>query len=498
MTSLSSRKGERGFPYEKVLIADAFLIIGFTLLSFGLGLSFYHVPVVPQDNVTSLIFENSYSQNFSFQLGEGDTLLVGVKSYATANLTLLLTHGVDPQPLLVLMASASSSLVNFSYRATGAGEYKVIVFENLTDPSNRATYCDVEVMSITALSSPVRPYLVYGITLVCAGLISLIYSRKTRVKVSEAKEWSEWRSYALPTVFLVSSIGFALLSSWFITISPSQMGITEDVLLLVFSAANVYSLLVAMTTLQGGSLLVFLRTLLIAIIVWIATVSLLIYLLPSIFASSLYYWDPLVFLKSLQGLANMGSTLFQVETLVIILVIFYCLSFHYGNQRVYSCLLEVQAVEAGTLKGLFRKLESTLRKKNLEEFFNRLREEDLEASVFLFFLLSDHIASGVNSFTYHSAIADRREIFSKDIYERKPVEKVLQPLGYMKVIGEERFKTFKLQTNRPSVSRLVALFKEIGNRGEKEDLARWAGVSLLKERRKKYSGLTKEKESLSE
>nr|MDO8099163.1 hypothetical protein [Candidatus Njordarchaeota archaeon] len=496
MTSVSSRKGDRSFPYEKMLMADAFLIVGFTLLSFGLGLSFYHVPVIPQDEAGNyLSLENSYSQNFSFQLEQGDTLLVGVKAYAPVNLTLLLTHDVNPQPLLVLRAGASVSLINFSYRATVAGEYKVIVFENTTDPSNRATYCDFEIMSIVALSSPVRPYPFYGIVLVCAGLLSLVYSKKTGMKVREVEEWFEWSGYILPVVFLISSIGFALLSSWFIVTSPSQIGVVEGVLLVMFSAANVYSLLVAVTTSQGRSLLLFLRSILVASIAWIAIVSLLIYLLPSIISSGLYYWDPSVFLSSLETLANMGSTLFQVESLVAMLVVFYCLSFHYGNQRAFSYLLEVEAVEAGTLKGLSRKLDGALRKKDLEEFFNRLREEDLEASVFLFFLLSDHIASRINSFTYHSAIAERRSIFSKDIYDRKPVEKVLEPLGLMKVIGGERFKTFKLRSNRPNVIRLLNLFKESDNKGEKDKVAEWAGVTLLRERRMKYSGLTREKES---
>jgi hypothetical protein len=493
--TMSSRRANGTPPYEKMLTADALLIIGLILLSFGLGLSFYHVPTVPQDNVTSLIVENGYSQNVSFQLNQGDTLLVGVKPFALANLTLVLTRDSDPKPLLTKKAGSSGSLVNFTYKVNASAEYNVFVIENLTDPSNKPTYCDIEIMSIVTLSSPLRPYVAYGIALVCVSLVSLVYTRKIRVKAKNVEEWSEWRGYVLPVVFLISSIGFALLSSWFIITSPSQLGVVEALLLVVFSAANVYSLLVAVTTSQGKPLLVFQRSLLVAVVVWIATMSLLIYLLPSVVGSGLYYWNPSAFLTSLEGLSNMGATLFQIESLLAILVVFYCLSFHYGNQRAFTYMLEIETVEAGTLKGLSRELESALRKNNLERFFSKLKEVDLESSVFLFFLLSDHTASRVNSFTYHSAIAERRNVFSKDIYERKPVEKVLEPLGLIKIIGGERLKTFKLQTSRPNVVRLVNLFKESEKKGQKDKVSEWAGVNLLRERRMKYSGLTERKES---
>jgi hypothetical protein len=379
--------------------------------------------------------------------------------------------------------------------ATTSGEYRVTVFENLMAPSNRAVYCDVEVMSIITLSYPFRPYLVYGIGLVCAGFASLVYSRRIAVNIRKGAEWSDWRSYSLPTVFLISSIGFALLAAWFIVTNSSQTGAVQGVLLVAFSATNVYSLLVSMTTLRGRSLLFFLRALLIAALVWIATVSLLIYLLPTFLTSSLYNLAPAVFLNSLQALAGIGSTIFQIETLLAILVFLYCMSFHYGNQRAYRHLLDVEAIEAGTLTGLLKKLESALRERNLELFFRMLREKDLESAVLLFFLLSDHVESRANSFTYHGAIMDRRDIFSKDIYERKPVETVLQPLGLVRVTGGERFKAFRLQADRPNTNRLIALFKELTSKGKKDDIAGWAGVHILRERRMKYAGLKKTENS---
>jgi hypothetical protein len=142
-----------------------------------------------------------------------------------------------------------------------------------------------------------------------------------------------------------------------------------------------------------------------------------------------------------------------------------------------------------------KKLENSLAKKNLEEFFEKLRNHDLEASAFLYFILSDHVNSGTSSFTYHSTISDRREVFSKDIYERDPAQKVLQPLGYLKISGEGRFKKFQLQADKPIVNRLITLYRNTATTAEKSSLAKWAGVDLLRQRRMRYSGLLKEDES---
>jgi hypothetical protein len=142
-----------------------------------------------------------------------------------------------------------------------------------------------------------------------------------------------------------------------------------------------------------------------------------------------------------------------------------------------------------------KKLDNSLGKKNLADFFEKLRNQDLEASAFLYFILSDHVNSGINSFTYNSTNSDRREVFSKDIYERDPAQKVLQPLGYLKIFGKGRFKTFQLQVGKPTVNRLIALYRNTASTAEKSRLANWAGVDLLKQRRMRYSGLLKEDDS---
>ncbi|WXG46242.1 MAG: hypothetical protein WED05_06190 [Candidatus Atabeyarchaeum deiterrae] len=480
-----------------MLVADAFFIIGCILLSFGAGFSFYHIPAEAIDDVIPLIVENNYSQNFSTYLSPGDTLSIGVKPYAAANLTLVL---LDPgsNPLWSIEANYAGSPLNLTYNADGAGNYMVIVFENLSKSSNKPVYCEVEIMSVLAPSSSIRPYIIYGIVLILIGFASVVYSRKTGVKVKDVEEWHNWRSYFLPSLFLASTIGFALISSTYLSMSYIQVSPMESVILVVFPALNVFTLLFGMGTLQGRPLQIFRKALFVAILAWIIIPSLVMYLIPYVVASNLYNWNPDLFVRSVQSLAGMNSALFGIETLVVIVVIAYGLSLQYSKHRVYGYILEVEAIEPGNLDSLMRRLGSALGKNSLEEFFKKLREQDLETSVFLYFLLSDYVESGVNSFTYHGVIADRRNVFSKDIYERKPAEKILRPLGYLRVIGEDRFKTFSLQTERPSVSRLTALFKSVTKRDGKESIEKWAGVNLLKERRRKYSGLTKEKGILNE
>jgi hypothetical protein len=482
----------RGASYEKMLVADTFLIIGCILLSFGLGLSFYYVPVSAQDSITTLVPSNSYSQNFTVHLDQGDTLVLGVKPYALANISLLLMDA-GSQPKVRLQASEAGALLNFTYTAGAGGDYRIQVLENLTDPSNRPVSCQLEAMSVVFFASPARPYVFYGVLVVAFGFASLIFSRRTGVKTKDLGEWFEPRGYILPSVLLVSTIGFALLFSIYILVGSSQLGMIGDLFLVAFSALNIYSLLVGITTLQGKPLMVFLKMLFISIAVWFVTLSLLVILLPSIFLQSTPYWDLGVFLTFMEGLAELSSAFNQVVTLVIILVIAYCLSYRYGKHRIYSHQIDTELVEAGTLKELQRELESAVGKKSLEEFFGKLRDKNLEASVFLFYILSDHVSIRMNSFTYHSIIADRRDVFSKDIYERDPAQAILQPLGFLKVSGKGRFKRYRLRANEPVVNRLITLFKENAQGGGVENLSEWSGVDLLKERRMRYAGQLKDK-----
>jgi hypothetical protein len=491
MSSLSDRRSGRSSSYEKMLVADTFLIIGCILLSFGAGLSFYYIPVTAQDVVAPLAPDNSYSRNFTIHLDQGDALLLGAKPYALANISLVLGNA-DFKTILVFVSSEPGSFLNFSYTASIAGDYKIVVLENLTVPSNRPVYCEVEVMSVQVLGSPFRPYVIYGVVLVLVGFVSLLYSGRSRVRTPELDEWYDRKDYFLPILLFASTIGFASLFSLYAVLGSNQLGVIGDILLVAFPALNVYSLLVGIITLQGEPLLIFLRTLLLSIVTWISSFSLLVYLLPSILLGYSYTWDLNVFLRSMEGLATMSTVFLEVETLLVIIVLAYCLSYRYGRHRIYSYQLETEVVEAGTVGGLMKKLESSLGKKDLEDFFRKLRDRDLEASAFLYFILSDRVNSGISSFTYHSIISDRREIFSKDIYERDPAQKILQPLGYLKVSGKGRFKTYQLQVDKPIVNRLIALFKNIATTTEKDNLAKWAGVYLLKQRRMRYSGLLKE------
>jgi hypothetical protein len=493
MSSVNERKSGKSFSYEKMLIADTFLIIGCILISFGAGLSFYYTPIAAQDTVTTLAADNNYSNNFTMHLDQGDRLVLGAQPYALANLTLVL-ESTDSKPILVYMTSEAGALLNLTFVATVSGNYGIVVLENLTTTSNRGLDCDVGIMSILVLGSPARPYLVYGIALILVGLVALLYSRRSGIKSGKLEGWYDRKDYFLPSLLVLSAIGFASLFSMYVALGSDQFGELGNILLVVFSAMNAYSLLVGVITLQGKPLLVFLRALLLSIVAWILSASILIDLLPSVLLEYSYTWDLGLFLRSMQGLSAMDSIFVEVEAILAVVVLVYCLSYRYGRHRIYTYQLDVELVEAGTLSGVAKKLGNSLGKKDLEGFFVKLRSQDLEASVFLYYILLDHINSGTNSFTYHSTIAERREVFSKDIYERDPAQKILQPLGYLKVSGEGRFKTYQLRVDQPIVGKLIALYRSAVSPEEKSNLSRWAGVDQLKQRRMRYSGLLKEGE----
>jgi hypothetical protein len=490
MTSPGSSSVGQSTSYEKMLVADTFLIIGCILLSFGLGLSFYSVPINAQDSVTTLDSSNAYSLSFPVHLDKGDILVLGVKPYASANVSLLLVDA-GSHPIVEYQTSQPGALLNFTYTTVASGEYVIRVLENLTDPSNRAVTCQLEAMSVVSLVSPARPYIFYGVILVAVGVASLLFSKRVGVRVKDPSEWYDSRGYVLPSLLLVSTIGFAALFSIHMLSGSVQLGIVTDLLLVAFSALNICALLLGITTLQDKPLTIFLRLLFICIAVWFAALSILVVLLPSIFLQSAPYWDLGLFLSSVEGIATLNSAFSQIVTLVVIIVIAYCLSYRYGKHRIYSYQVETELVDAGTLKELLRELETALGRKNLQEFFGKLKDKNLEASVFLFYILSDHARTGANSFTYHSIIAGRRDVFSKDIYERDPAQTILKPLGFLKVSGAGRFRRHRLQIREPVVNRLINLFKEAVEKGEMNDVSKWSGVSLLKERRMRYAGQLK-------
>jgi len=425
-------------------------------------------------------------------LDQGDRLLLGIKPYALANLSLVL-FDVGAQPVVSLQTSEVGAFLNLTYLASARGDYAIHVLENLTDPSNRAVSCELEIMLVVFPVDPVRPYVLYGIALVGFGLVALVYSKRAGVKTKYRGEWYEPRSYLLPALFLGSTIGFALIFSMYVLVGSSLSGTLSDALLVAFSALNICSLLIGIVALHEKPLIVFLETLLISIAVWFGTLGLLVILLPSILVQSAPYWDPGVFLRTMGGLTALNSAFYQVTAIAVIMVIAYCLSFRYGKHRVYSYQVDTEIVEAGTLKELLRKLEGSIGRKNLEEFFQELREKDLEASAFLFFLMSEHTKTGTNSFSYHSVIAHRRDVFSKDIYERDPAQKILQPLGLLRVSGKGRFKRYKLLVGNPIVNRLIVIFKGISEKGGLESLAEWSGVEMLRQRRMRYAGELREK-----
>jgi hypothetical protein len=491
MTSPSDTGGGRGTSYEKMLVADTFLIIGCILLSFGLGLSFYNVPINAQDSVTTLDASNTYSQNLPIHLDSGDVLVLGVKPYALANVSLLLVDA-NFQIILTFQTIEPGALLNFTYNAGSSGNYVIQVFENLTDPANRAVICQLEAMSVVFLASPSRPYIFYGLVVILVGIALLFFSRRASVRMRYPGRWNEPKSYILPSILLVSTIGFSALLSTSILNSSIQLGTVGDALLVAFSALNICALLLGITTLQDKPLMVFLRTLLLSVAIWFVSLTILVILLPSVYLESSPYWDLGVFLTSMEGIATMNQAFSQIVTLVVILVIAYCLSYRYGKHRIYSYQVETELVDAGTLKELLRELEGAIGRKDLREFFGKLRDKDLEASVFLFYVLSDHARKGINSFTYHSIIVGRRDVFSKDIYERDPAQKILKPLGFLRVSGAGRFKRHRLRTNEPVVGRLISLFKEAIGKGEIDTLSKHSGVDLLKERRMRYAGELKD------
>ncbi|MEM2907117.1 MAG: hypothetical protein QW739_03455, partial [Candidatus Odinarchaeota archaeon] len=105
----------------------------------------------------------------------------------------------------------------------------------------------------------------------------------------------------------------------------------------------------------------------------------------------------------------------------------------------------------------------------------------------LYIVIREYVDKGVCEFTYHKLITEYGDLFNKKLYERKPVELILTPLGFVEQpLG--RFKFFKLNTE---VQEIKFIVKSL-NRPKGLDFAKMleaaSGIEELRTRKLKFSG----------
>jgi len=350
---------------------------------------------------------------------------------------------------------------------------------------------------LTFLEHPLRPYLIYGITLIIIGLSLTFFIIKNIVLNVKWRSRPKYQSRELLFIFIsIAPIPIMIISlNQFI---PNIIS-GENIQLFILFGCSTISLGTSYYTtglLKNEKLLTYSWIILALSFVWSLFSNLNISTASYQLLNQLNLNDPNEVYVSQYWLARLESVFFQIELFIILIHIFYVFLAAYENirsQEQIAVLLEKETKKE-PFSPVKRKLETLINKKDLNNFFNQLSEVDIEASSIFFCILKESLHEN-KTFTYNIIVNSFHKFFSKNIYERKPVERILKPLNLVTMTGG-KIKYFRLNTHNPYVKKLLDLFKQFENDTEKiHQLMEYAGLNKLKERKEKFTSSVKEKNS---
>ncbi|MFX0096991.1 MAG: hypothetical protein ACFE7E_04440 [Candidatus Hodarchaeota archaeon] len=480
----------------KPLRPTLILLIGGVLLTAGIGFSLFNNQIIPmQSGLSYLIFENNYSYNTTIGLESGDELTVYARIYENVNVSLVLKTMLG-SILAENHSSDANQLLSISTNVNASDNYTISVYENQS-----TKYSTFRLFMIRSLSVPIHPYLAFGLTLAVPGIILTalgfrdIYAKK---KYPASWEILEWHHIVLP-VASFASLGAVL---FLFNQLPLSFMFQDWQTILFFSIIvilNIVLVLLTTSMLKGRTLLIYSWALLIVAIIWSFTASLLLSYGSRTILPFLDFSDPETYYLAESWIIHFDAFAFQMQLLILIIFMFYAVTGSYENYKTQIYLESAIPLTPETLKEkgldeLKQKLRTLIKKKKFEGFFRMLRMRDLEASVILYYLLRHYIDESIQTMTLHGLLSAHPDIFSKTIYERKTVQDILAPLGYVR-FEEGRIRNIQLRIELSEVSRLVKLLKSYIRRETKEKLEELVGVSELRKRKIKFAGLPQDEDA---
>ncbi|MHA1238916.1 MAG: hypothetical protein ACTSSJ_06775 [Candidatus Odinarchaeia archaeon] len=457
------------------------VIIGGAIFTIGLGFIFYNVSGrLEERGVIYLTSENSYTYNETIYFNKGDITDIYIRSYNTVNLT---CNILDENGTVVSQAQVylnNSLSVNFT--APYSGEYLLII--------NSTAYTTVKLYFLTFLSSPNKPYFLYGCILIILSSFLLAVPVKTLFKKKEQNIYFEEYEPKEIILILVSVLPISFTLLFLTQLLPTLVAgnFIPLFLILLFSVSSLALSYVVTSILKGKKLLEYSWLLLFLALMWSFLANFTFSNISSQILDNVVLMDPNIVYVSEYWLDHLDSVFFQLEIFILLIHTFYSFLSVYENMRAREHTMELitgKEEDVATII-LRRKLKNMIAKKKIHEFFEEIKKIDIEASGILLCLLKDSL-NEASSFTYNRLITDYNEFFSKNLYERKPVERVLAPLELVKITGE-KIKHMRLNTEKPEVKKLINIFKQVYQ--NKEDsllLEKAAGLDQLKIRKEKFT-----------
>lgn len=468
-------------------------LVGGILLTAGMGFSLFNTPIIPlQSGLSYLIFENNYSYNTTITLESGDELTVYARIYEDVNVSLVLRTALG-DILAENHSYDSNQLLSINMKVSASDDYVISLYENQS-----SEYSTFRLFMIRILSTPIHPYFMFGLALVIPGIIITavglrdIYPKK---KYPTSWEILEWYHIILP----ISSL--ATLGAVFFLFNQIPLGFMfqdwQTILFFsLFTVLHVVLVLLTTSVVKGKSLLFYSWSLLITAIIWSFTANFLLSNGSRTFLPFLDFSDPDTYYLAESWIIHFDAFASQMQLLIILMFTFYAIIGSYENYTAQIYLQSAIPLTPETLKEkgldeLQQKLRTLIKKNKFEGFFRLLRMRDPEASVILYYLLRHHIDENIQTMTLHALLSSHSDILSKTIYERKTVQDILAPLGYV-TFEEGRIRNIKLQVRSSEISRLIRLLRAYIRRETQEKLEEAVGVTELRKRKMKFAGLTRE------
>ncbi|WEU39830.1 MAG: hypothetical protein OdinLCB4_004995 [Candidatus Odinarchaeum yellowstonii] len=458
-------------------------LIGIILLASGLPLILYHRSVdLNISGLYTLSFENSYSFNTSIFLNQGDRLLLYVSPLKQVNYSLIVNNSLEN---LVLNTTQIDKTLLISVNFT---ELHTLIVKEL--PPLQYTQIRFEVIRYASI--PVYNYIFLGMPLTIAGLTlsftSLRGFKYTREGSGPPIRFN-LRDFSMITIFLLSyAVMLVTLTTFIIDIIFQNW--FWILVLIFFSLINIISVYKISTTFPGEKFKPLSIILLVLAYLWIPLS--IISLLQSQ-ALIFNYYDVnniLTFNLIREFTLNYTSVYFQMMLFILIPPVFYVYLSYTSLEGAYpeaSIILSQRPVEATFHITLRNNLVDYMNKRDLAGFFEALKDISVEAAAILFLVSKEYVENKNCDFTYHKLLLNYKELFNKKLYERKPVETFLTPLDLVKT-APGRFKIFKLNTEAKEVKFIVNQLNELKGEGDLSLLESAAGVTVLRERKVRFSG----------
>ncbi len=458
-------------------------LLGIILLAAGLPLTLYNrCLAVEVSGVYTASFENSYSFNITVFLNQGDRLLLYISPLKQVNYSLTVKNSWES---IVLNSTPLDKTLLIQVNFT---ELHTLLVREL--PPFQYAQIRFEVIRFT--NTPLYNYIFIGLPLTVAGAtLSFTGFRSVKFLKGASQTAGDLSIKYLSTLilFLLSYISMALILPNFIIDVIFQNWFTI-ILLISLSLINIISVYKISINFASGKFR-FLPLLLLSLAYLWMPLSITLLLQSQLLVFN--YYEPnniLSFNLIHEFTLNYTSIYFQMILFILIPPVFYVyLSSTILQSRYFeqSAELNRKPVEENTLLSLKNSLIDSINNRDLVEFFNLLKNISLEAAAILFIIVKDYVERKIREFTYHKLISEYNELFNKKLYERKPVELILSPLGFINQ-SYGRFKIFQLNTEIKEVNFIVNQLSLFKAESKLSILESAAGLNELRERKIRFSG----------